>query len=243
MSVQASSTRQRARELIDLVDAAPRPVLDEARGLLRDLEQAPDAEASSMLERVQGTALRVLGDLPSAKRSLVAAAEHGRVAGSSVLEGEALMSLGVVEAYLGDPSLGMRHFDRAESLLDGLAAARVVFQRSSIHLHVQDRGDGGGERQRAGEWQSRHRVVRVHDGRRLTLARHSQRSTSTTLALYSATVSPSAAGVADLSVRVRTVVSSAVVSIPLTRAVAPALSAEPSSVTVSSSLVVVPMSG
>ncbi len=132
MTIEHGPLRQRARGLIDQVDAAPRETLEEATGLLEGLGASGDAEASSMLERVRGTSMRLLGELPDAERALLDAVDHAARAGSALLEGEARMSLGVVLAFVGRPDEAMASFDRAESLLDGVEAARVVFQRSSI---------------------------------------------------------------------------------------------------------------
>ncbi len=46
------------------------------------------------------------------------------------------MSLGVVEAFTGRTSEALATFDEAEHSLDGIEAARVVFQRSSIHYRL-----------------------------------------------------------------------------------------------------------
>lgn len=133
-----AGARTRARELIDRVDGAPRDTLERAIAELDDLTPGGDQHAASMFARVQGTSLRLLGDLSGARTALESAVEYARAAAAYVLEGEALMSLGVVDAYTGDTDAALARFDVAESLLDGVEAARVVFQRSSI---LYRRGD------------------------------------------------------------------------------------------------------
>src|SRR5688500_1268337 len=121
-----------AEEALRLVFVDPRRATGTGR-LARDRAvRERDAAARSTAERALGLAAKELGDLRAAAAHLRRAVAVADVARLPVPAAEARMSLALVLATRGDTGAALRCAERAGSVLDGLAAARLRMQLALI---------------------------------------------------------------------------------------------------------------
>jgi tetratricopeptide (TPR) repeat protein len=132
--VPDTSALDLARRALDEVGESPARSRQHAQEALR-LEAAGrprDPRARSVAWRADGLALRDLGDIVGADRSVARAAQVARRAGLGQEAAEALMTLAFVRLIRGRPANALQLADRAATSLTGVAGARLAAQRGLI---------------------------------------------------------------------------------------------------------------
>ena len=121
-----------ARQALELVNTDPRRAALLAARISVDASTSHDHAAGAIAARAQGLAASHRGDLATATTYLRRAAQLGAAAASSILQGEAHMSLAFVLAYQGKTRSALRTIETALELLDGVRHARARVQRATI---------------------------------------------------------------------------------------------------------------
>lgn len=136
----------RATSAVDLAYSRPA----RARELAESVSTGPegDAESRAVAERALGLCSIVDGDLDAAGRHLRAAVATADAAGLTTRSAECGGSLAYVLLLQGDTGSALAELARAEPLLDGIPAVRLMMMRSLIFVELarlEDAEAGFGE--------------------------------------------------------------------------------------------------
>jgi tetratricopeptide (TPR) repeat protein len=124
--VPAGSGRRAVDDLLPLTLSRPGEALARARSVLAT---RPGPREASMAHQAAGIVLREFGDVEAGVRELRLSLRLARRSGLAEREADVLATLGVGLVYAGRTAAGLRAFDRAVLLSDGVLKARVLHRR------------------------------------------------------------------------------------------------------------------